>query len=278
MRDSAPAARKPPTRIQRLKDARVAGRSAHFAREDVVDVMRALVRGDLRTRLGLPPFPDLTLDHVAAAAALIFGWDGDGPRARIDPARTVDGFNAACTRLLEVARDGGRLAFATARPASLLGLHRALAAAASAAGGDVLGAAQSAPIDARGHRIWWVDGVAMVTDGESLLADTSTAAAEELLFVLPRPDLVVADHCFAGTAAGIGLEVVAFADLDAIALAVASWRGMAVRVVPLDERGAPQAYAPLLELLGEAVVATVPDQVTPNLAHCSDRAQPPSGP
>ena len=62
--------------------------------------------------------------------------------------------------------------------------------------------------------------------------------------MLPRPDLVVADHCFAGTAAGVGLEVVAFADLDAIALAVASWRGMAVRVVPLDEHDAPQAYAP----------------------------------
>ena len=68
-----------------------------------------------------------------------------------------------------------------------------------------------------------------------------------------------------------------FADFDAIALAVASWRGMAVRVVPLDEHGAPQAYAPLLELLGEAVVAPVPDPVTPNLVH-SDQAQPPSGP
>ena len=130
-------------------------------------------------------------------------------------------------------------------------------AAASAAGGDVLSATQSAPIDERGHRIWWIDGVATVTDGESLLADDSSAAAEEWLFVLPRPDLVVADHCFAGTAAAVGLEVVAFADLDAMALAVASWRGMAVRVVPLDEHGAPQAYAPLLELLDEAVEAPV---------------------
>ena len=57
--------------------------------------------------------------------------------------------------------------------------------------------------------------------------------------------------------------MVAFADLDAIALAVASWRGMAVRVVPLDEHGAPQAYAPLLELLDEAVVAPVADPSEP---------------
>jgi hypothetical protein len=56
--------------------------------------------------------------------------------------------------------------------------------------------------------------------------------------------------------------VVAFADLDAIALAVAAWRGMPVRVVPLDEHRTPQSYAPLLELLGEAARAPEPDPVT----------------
>ncbi len=255
IRDSSPAERKPPSRIQRLKDARVAGRSAHFDRDDVLDVMHALVGGDVRARLGLPEFDGLTIAQAAAAAELIFGWDGDGPRARIDPARTVEGFNAACARVLEVAHGGGRLAFATARPASLLGLHRALAAEASAAGGNVLSATQSAPVNPRGHRIWWTDGVATVTDGRSLLSDDSRTAPEEWLFVLPQPDLVVADHWFAGIAAAVGLEVVAFADLDAMALAIASWRGLAVRVIPLDEHAAPQAYAPLLELLDEAVEA-----------------------
>ena len=257
-RDRATAPQKPPSRRERLKAAHVAGRSARFSRDDVVAIMRALVRGDSGATLGLPPFPDLTMEHAAAAAELIFGWNGDGPRARIDPARTVDGFTAACARVLEVARAGGRIAFATGRPASLLGLHRALAGAASAAGGEVLSATQSAPVDARGLRIWWVDGVATVSDGESLLADDSTAAADELLFLLPRPDLLVGDLAFAGTAAGTGLEVVAFTDLDAIALAVAAWRGMAVRVVPLDERRTPHAYDPLLELLKEATQAPEP--------------------
>jgi len=50
--------------------------------------------------------------------------------------------------------------------------------AASVAGGEVLSASQSGPIDARGLRIWWVDGVATVSDGESLLADDSTVAAD----------------------------------------------------------------------------------------------------
>lgn len=271
-RDRPPTPPKPPSRRERLKDAHVAGRSARCSRDDVVQIMRALVRGESGATLGLPPFAELTMDQAAAAAALVFGWDGDGPRARIDPARTIDGFTAACARVLEVARGGGRIAFATGRPASLLGLHRALVDAASVAGGEVLGATQSGPIDARGRRIWWVDGIATVSDGESLLADDSTAAADELLFLLPRPDLLVGDRAFAGTAAGSGLEVVAFADLDAIALAVAAWRGMAVRVVPLDEHRTPQAYAPLLELLEEVAQAPEPDPLIPDLVRPSDPA------
>ena len=50
-----------------------------------------------------------------------------------------------------------------------------------------------------------------------------------------------------------GLEVVAPADLDAVALAVAAWRGMAIRVAPLDQHRTPSAYEPLLELLDETV-------------------------
>jgi hypothetical protein len=156
--------------------------------------------------------------------------------------------------VLEVARGRGRIAFATGRPASLLGLYRALADAASVAGGEVLSASQSGPIDARGLRIWWVDGVATVSDGESLLADDSTVAADELLFMLPRPDLLVGDRAFAGTAAGAGLEVVAFADLDAIALAVC---GLARHARPsCAPRRTPDSAVlrPALELLGEAAL------------------------
>ncbi len=50
-------------------------------------------------------------------------------------------------------------------------------------------------------------------------------------------------------ASASGLEVVAFADLDAVALAVAAWQGRAVRIVPLDDRRPPAAYAGLLDLL-----------------------------
>jgi Phosphatase len=247
---SAPAPKQPSRRDQ-LKDAHLAGRSARFSRDHVVNVTRALVRGDRDARLGLPPFSGLTEEHVAAAAALVFGWDGNGTRARIAPSSTIDGFRSACGRILECGRTGGRIAFATARPASLLGVYRARAAAASASGARVLSAVQSGPVDRAGRRLWWIDGVAVLSDGESLVALDSKEAAEELLFVLPEPDLVVADRVFAGTAVNHGYEVIAFADLDAVALAVASWRGMAIRVVPVDDGRPPGTYGALLELLEE---------------------------
>jgi hypothetical protein len=152
-------------------------------------------------------------------------------------------------RVLEVARSNGRIAFATARPASLLPVHRRLAARAAAEGGDVLEAEETAGFGPGGRRVRWFDHVAVLTDGAALLADGSVEATEEWLFTLPRPDLVVADHLYAGVAAACGMEVIAFADLDAVALAVAAWQGRAVRVVPLDDRRAPPAYAPLLDHL-----------------------------
>jgi hypothetical protein len=93
-----------------------------------------------------------------------------------------------------------------------------------------------------------------LTDQESLLGDDSVEAAEELLFTLPRPDLVVADRAFAGVALGAGHEVVAFAGLDALALGVAAWQGRSIRVVPLDEQRPPGAYRPLLDVLAETTL------------------------
>ena len=84
----------------------------------------------------------------------------------------------------------------------------------------------------------WVDKVAVLTDGAALLGDDSVDAAQEWLFTLARPDLVVCDRTYAGVAVAGGLEVVAFADLDAVALAVAAWQGRGVRIVPA-RRAAP---------------------------------------
>jgi hypothetical protein len=276
-RERAASPPRQPSRRERLKHAHVAGRSTRFARDDTLRVARALVQRNDAAGLGVPALANLTMGHVSAAIEMVYGWDGDGTRARIDPSNTLIAFEGACRRILEVARGGGRVAFATTRPASLLGICRALAEAVDDAGGAVLEAPQSSLIDGRSRRLWWLDGVAVVTDGESLLAHDSAAAADELFFVLPTPDLVVADGWFAGTALAAGLEVVAFADLDAIALAVAAWRGMAIRVVPLDECRTPGAYAPLLEVLDDTAAGGHLDDPLAVLAGRSGPVGPRSG-
>lgn len=240
-----------PSLTDRLKRAHVAGRSPRFGRDEVTALMRRVASGAPTVCLGLEPLTPLTYAQVEAAVATVYGWEGDGPRARIAASRTANAFDVAVARILEVARAHGSLAFATARPASLLPMHQALAKAAADAGADVLRLPESGPTGAGGRRLRWLDDVAVVTDGVQVFGEDDVPAAQELLFALPRPDLVVADRCFAGVALRSGVEVVAFADLDAVALAVAAHRGRAVRVVPLDERRPPAAYEPLRHRLGE---------------------------
>jgi hypothetical protein len=260
-RDRPPREPEGPSLREVLKREHVAGRSLRFGRDEIVGIMRRVAHGAPATRLGLPPFEDLTHTHVEAAMTTVFGWKGDGPRARIAPTHTVAGFTAACERLLEVARDGGRVAFATARPGSLLAVYQRLVARAAAAGAEVLSADETTSFGPAGRRVRWIDRIAVLTDGAALLGDDSVEAANEWLFTLARPDLVVCDRTYAGVAAGAGLEVVAFADLDAVALAVAAWQGRALRIVPLDDRRPPRAYSALLDLL-ETLAGAAPSLIT----------------
>ena len=58
-------------------------------------------------------------------------------------------------------------------------------------------------------RLRWVDGVAVVTDGQSLCATRGPEAAQEWLFLIPRPALVIADGPYADVALDAGIEVIA---------------------------------------------------------------------
>ena len=177
----------------------------------------------------------------------MYGWDGDGPRAR-DRARRAPStaFDAAVARAsLEVARGGGRIAFATSAPG--VAARRSTARSPTrprAAGGDVFDAVESAPCRPRSGsaRLRWVDHVAVVTDGAALLADDERRRRGRGVALHAGPARPRGRRPHASPASrSRGLEVVAFAGLDAVALAVAAWRGTAVRVVPLDERRPPAA-------------------------------------
>lgn len=232
--------------------AHLAGRHDRLGRTEVLSVMRRVVGGDPSALLGLDRFAGADLTELQAAASEVWGWDSNEPTVSIDPDRLLAGLSAARGRVYDVARRGGRVLFATSRPASLLPLHQALARLCRSVGGHLLDSGEAGPIHAAGRasvRLWWVGGVAVLTDGHALLADPGVEAIEELLFTVPYPDLVVGDRGFVGGALRAGIETVAIADLDAAVLGLAACRGLPVTLVPMHERRPASAYAALEPML-----------------------------
>ena len=86
--------------------------------------------------------------------------------------------------------------------------YLAFARLARISGGDVADDDDSGPLRVDGRAaprgLRWVDGVAVVTDGESLCATRGAEPPQEWLFLMPRPALVVADGPFAEVAVEAG--------------------------------------------------------------------------
>ena len=66
------------------------------------------------------------------------------------------------------------------------------------------------------------------------------------------PDLVIADHGFAGAAGQAGIESVGFADSNDPALFVGEAEGDVAVCVPLDDNVLPHLYEPMTAFLLDA--------------------------
>jgi hypothetical protein len=229
----------PPTLEAVLERSHVAGRAAV---SNASELRRGVERaaGDRRH-----PAP---LDEAWASVGRVFGATAADPR--IDPARTISAARAAMARVSEVAASNARIALATSLPASLLTVHLAIARFARISGADVADGDDAGPmrVDGRADRyVRWLDGVAVVTDGRSLCSVRAVEAAQEWLFMIPRPALVVADGPYADVAVDAGVEVIAFAGLDHCSLAIGAGQAPGCLVVPMWTDRPPGAYRPLLE-------------------------------
>lgn len=241
----------PPSARQQLRNQHVVGAHARLGREELRARLRRVANGDPEALLGLAPFadPPVDIEMMLDVLARRLGYEERGANVVIDPDVAIAAMANAVERIRAVARHDGRIAVATSRPASMLGVMQALACVAEIDGGTVLGMTRTTPfkIDGRSNRhLWWYGGVAAVSDGTSVIPVRRSDAAEEWLFLLGRPDLVIADGPFAGVALANGIETVAFADLDDAALALAAEAGLPVSLVPVDTGRPPMAYAPLL--------------------------------
>ena len=197
-----------------------------------------------------------TFDEVVAVMVARVGIHPDVDREHgadtIDPELCVAALDAAADRLAALAARRGRVLCATGHPTGLLALYVPVLTALSAAGCEVVtpGAETWVRIGDQHRRIRYVGGVATVGTGGDLL---HTHAPEPMQAIVAAagtpPDLVVADHGWAGAAGQAGWPVVGFADTNDPALFVAAEEGKAEVVVPLDDNVDPAAYVPLAAYL-----------------------------
>jgi hypothetical protein len=202
---------------------------------------------------GLELDRDWTADQVLKVLADRVGIDPDANRTdgadRIDPDRTLDALDAAADLIADAAQKRARVLVATGHPTGVLSLHLAVAAALARSGCEILTPAAdryvSAPHLVPGARVRYLGGVAMLSNGADFL---HTHAAEPMRVMLesgPRPDLVVADHGYAGAAAQAGIPTIGLADTNDPALFVGAEEGKVAVAVPLDDNVPPAAYEPL---------------------------------
>jgi histidinol phosphate phosphatase hisN-like protein len=217
-----------------------------------------------KAMFGLSPRGSWSLEDVLALMARRVGVSPDTRKVsgadRIDPERTIDALDRMSGHLADEARPGRRVLVATGHPAGLLPVHLAVARALGEAGADVV-----TPAAGWGYetptRVGWVrreiryiHGVALVSTRGELNHTHSPRPMEAILADLAAtgqqpPDLVVADHGWAGAAAQAGITAVGFADSNDPALFVGEEEGVVAVAVPLDDNVAPHLYEPLTSYL-----------------------------
>jgi hypothetical protein len=263
---SAAAVPSRPDLIAHLVAARIAGQVC-TTRENNLRNYRRLSERDPLYLLGLSLDGAWTPADVLRLMAERCGVSPDpahthGPDT-IDPERTVERLDAMAQRLRLAADRRERVVVATGHPVGMRPVHTAIADALRAAGCELLAGAADwqhpadpAYLNQRGT-IRFHNGVAMFCDPSGSLCHThSPLPMRAILADLAAtgqapPDLVVADHGWAGAAGDAGIDSVGFADCNDPALFVGEAEGRMLVTVPLDDEVAPDLYAPLTAYLLE---------------------------
>jgi hypothetical protein len=249
----APRAEPAPVLERALLEARIAGPATHPL-DNVRGNAQMLLDRDPDKEFGLRGLQegrDLedVLDLVEAAAGAPIDRRARTGDVWIAPGAILEACAAAAPRLARARRARERVVLATGHPTGLAHLYRALARWLGDGGAQVrmpgVGARWRDP---RLDHDWHVDGhagVMMLTDGTEP-RHTHWPFAMHRILEEEHPDLVFADHGFAGAAIEAGVETIAIADVNDPALLVARAQGRTEHVLVFDDHVAPQDYWPVL--------------------------------
>jgi hypothetical protein len=168
----------------------------------------------------------------------------------VDPDKVIEAFEAIGDRLALAAERGERVILATGHPVGLPLLYQATAGLLATGGAKILRPLEGFTWKHEGRRrqIRYLGGVAVLTDRASSV-HTHSPEAMELMLEESGPDLVFADHGFAGAAMEAGIDTVAIADVNDPALMVAWKQGRGGPVAVMDDNVQPEAYWPCFQVI-----------------------------
>jgi hypothetical protein len=230
------------------------------SRENNLDHYRSLAVRDPHYMFGLTMDGDWTYRDILSLMAKAVGVVADSEHRygqdTIDPERTMDALDAMADRIAAaLRRENPKVLIATGHPTGLLTTHLALARLAKGYGATLLTPGEQRSFSSGGlgrkRRIRYLDDVAMLDDGGALVHTHDPAPMQAMLAELgdDRPDLVIADHGWAGAAGEAGIETVGFADSNDPGLFVGEAEGKIAVTVPLDDNVLPRHYDPLTRYL-----------------------------
>jgi hypothetical protein len=232
----------------------VAGPAGH-QHDNVFGNIRKLVEHDPDKLFGLSDMPEpFGFEDIVRLVGEASGVPIDELATQgspdLDSGAVLDACEAVGDRLAEAARRGERILFATGHPGDLDPLYGAIAELATARGARIVrpaeGVTWSDPTVGHGWTVAYHGAVGMVTDGRRPRHPHRPDPMERMLEE-DRPDLVVADHGFAGAAIQAGVETLSVADVNDPALIVAKAQGRTEVVVVLDDHVPPEAYWPCFQ-------------------------------
>lgn len=245
--------------LRALEAGRVAGVATHPL-DNVRGNARLLLEGDPDKQFGLTGLQDGlsvqdVLDLVSAGAGALVDPVSEFGEVLIAAEPILDACEALGRRLALAASGGERVLIATGHPGALDLLYRELERLLLGHGGSVIKPAEGVTWrDPRLEHDWsigYLSGVGMLTDGR-VPRHTHWPDAMRRMLEEERPDLVLADHGFAGAAIEAGVETVSVADVNDPALLVAKAQGRTDVVVVMDDHVAADAYWPCFQAAASA--------------------------
>jgi len=237
-----------------MVQARCAGPACSHDRRNVLWKIDRLVAGDPDAQFGLSGVSSINPQQVLGMVAMEAGFNPD-PHKRdgevpIDPWRVLAACDQAGERLAHAARRRERVVLATGHPAGLILLYLAVGRLLEVAGASILKPGRGREWRERGHHreIRYLHGVAVLSDRGGTL-HTHGPGPMQLMLEEVRPDLVFADHGFAGAAIEAGVDTISIADVNDPALVVAKHQGRTDVVVVMDDNVQPDGYWPCFQAM-----------------------------